>query len=381
MKNSARAYSILFVLVAWVFFSLSFASATPTKIISRDSLAANDLIDWSQLGVAVNFVQSGTFVTSNLGLTGSIWNFSTSVEHAFRRVDQGYGGWRGNFEDGAPLLFTNYSSGPLVIDFDTPVFGAGAQIQSHVGVSTSPGTPFTAYLKVYGANDTTVLATYSEEGISNNSADNSAIFLGVYDTVAEIGKIEYFINQKSSLEQSLSINNLSLTYDSNQYRGFDHQAYLAANPDLPQSWSKADCINHYKNFGFWEKRAVCFNLEEYLNANPDLPKNWSHAEALNHYNAFGRNENRLLAFDAQEYLSLYPDLPQDWSYEQAFSHYLYFGKQEGRIASFDEAAYLELYPDLPRSWDQADAFYHYLYYGKYEGRVYDPYDESVFQSN
>ncbi len=166
-----------------------------------------------------------------------------------------------------------------------------------------------------------------------------------------------------------------------QTSGFDYTAYLENNPDLPSSWGPSECMAHYKLFGFWEKRAVSFNLEEYLNANPDLPRNWTLTDALNHYNVFGKGENRLLAFDAEEYLSLYPDLPQNWSYNQAWAHYIYFGKQEGRIASFDEVAYLELYTDLPRSWGQTEAFSHYLFYGRYENRVYDPYDENAFMTD
>ncbi len=161
-------------------------------------------------------------------------------------------------------------------------------------------------------------------------------------------------------------------------QGFDYVAYLLANPDLPSGWRQKECMDHYKLFGFWENRAVAFNLAEYLNANTDLPSNWIYDVALVHYRTFGISENRLLAFDAQEYLSLYPDLPQNWTYDQAYSHYIYFGRQEGRIASFDETAYLELYSDLPRSWGQPEAFYHYVQLGQYEGRVYDPYDEDVF---
>ncbi len=166
--------------------------------------------------------------------------------------------------------------------------------------------------------------------------------------------------------------------DSTSRQGFDYLSYLAFNVDLPQIWTKAECMGHYRLFGFNEHRAVSFNREEYLNANPDLPATWTYEEALNHYNIFGKNERRLLAFDAQEYLSLYPDLPQNWTYDQAYAHYIYFGRQEGRIASFDETAYLEIYPDLPQSWGQSEAFYHYLLYGRKEGRVYDPYDEDVF---
>ena len=160
--------------------------------------------------------------------------------------------------------------------------------------------------------------------------------------------------------------------------GFYYESYLAANSDLPISWGEAECMNHYMQFGFWEKRATRFNLEEYVNANPDLPANWTLADALNHYNLYGKFENRLLAFDAQEYLSLYPDLPDDWTYAQAYSHYLNYGRNEGRIPSFDETAYLEMYSDLPGEWGEAEAFNHYIYYGRNEGRVFDLYDENVF---
>lgn len=160
--------------------------------------------------------------------------------------------------------------------------------------------------------------------------------------------------------------------------GFDYEAYLAANPDLPSSWGKEECLNHYINYGFYENRAVVFDLAQYLAANPDLPITWSYAEALNHYNMYGKFENRILAFSAEEYLALYGDLPDNWTYIEALTHYILFGAAEGRIPSFDEAAYLEMYSDLPQTWSQAEAFYHYVYYGQYEGRVYDPYDESIF---
>ncbi len=163
-------------------------------------------------------------------------------------------------------------------------------------------------------------------------------------------------------------------------QGFDHLAYLSANPDLPSDWEKSECMTHYKRYGFGENRAVTFNPDEYLNANPDLPANWILSVALNHYNMYGRFENRLLAFDGREYLSLYPDLPQEWNDDQAYAHYVNHGIREGRVASFDETAYLELYSDLQSSWGQTEAFQHYIYYGQYEGRAYDPYDEGAFGS-
>jgi hypothetical protein len=40
---------------------------------------------------------------------------------------------------------------------------------------------------------------------------------------------------------------------------------------LPSNWGKAECMNHYKLYGFAENRAVTFDIEEYLNANPEFP--------------------------------------------------------------------------------------------------------------
>jgi hypothetical protein len=212
MKLSANVLSIVFIAVFGVFLSSQATSAAVTKVVSRASLGANDFIDWSQLGEAVNFVRSGSSVTSSLGLTGSIFNpsYSTNPDYGFRRVDQGSGGWNGNFKGEDALLFSNYKSGPIVIDFNNPVFGAGAQIQSHFGIGSPTGVGFTAYLKVYGADDTTLLATYSESGVSNNYADDTAVFLGALDTTAEIGKIEYYISQTGSGDQSLAISFLSV---------------------------------------------------------------------------------------------------------------------------------------------------------------------------
>lgn len=173
---------------------------------------------------------------------------------------------------------------------------------------------------------------------------------------------------------------LSVTLGYGPTGGFDAPAYLAANPDLPRSWGKTECIAHYTQFGFKEKRAVSFEVSEYLAANSDLPVSWGRAEALNHYNLFGRNENRLIAFDPIEYGTLYGDLPEDWSYEVALSHYTAYGRAEGRVASFDHVAYLDMYSDLPRTWTQAEAFSHYWHFGRFEGRAYDAYDETVFET-
>ena len=67
----------------------------------------------------------------------------------FQRRDQG-NGWSGNFALGDALLWTQGLVGPMVIEFDQPVVGAGAQIQVNaIGA-------FTATLNVYGTSNTLI---------------------------------------------------------------------------------------------------------------------------------------------------------------------------------------------------------------------------------
>jgi hypothetical protein len=44
--------------------------------------------------------------------------------------------------------------------------------------------------------------------------------------------------------------NLRAAYDSDKPKGFDCESYLDANPDLPPSWGKAECMNHYIHYGY-----------------------------------------------------------------------------------------------------------------------------------
>jgi len=86
-----------------------------------------------------------------------------------------YDGWNGNFAPGANLLWTGYngSLGPLTLGFSSPVSGAGLQIMSdYYGA-------FTAEIDAY--NGATLLGTFTEAGVSNGNADNSAIFIGIND--------------------------------------------------------------------------------------------------------------------------------------------------------------------------------------------------------
>jgi len=151
------------------------------------------MIDWGGFGPDGTFVSDGSTIVSNGGgITATVTDpgFNT-----FRR-EQGVS-WAGNFAPGDNLLLSGHS---MVIEFSNPVFGAGAQIQRN-GFGNFMGT-----LEVY--NGGTLLHTFNLAGISNSNADNSAIFLGVSNGVANITKIVYSVGPGS-----FSINQLDLVTD------------------------------------------------------------------------------------------------------------------------------------------------------------------------
>lgn len=182
-------------LVATLLACAASANAT-TLVTSRGALSATDFIDWSQLGISFTDVASPVNVTTNLGASATVYINNNSMQ----RRDQD-NGWSGNFAPGVPLLWTNFDNGPMTIDFLNPVSGAGAQIQAN----TFGG--FMASLIVYGSDDTTVLANYIVSGDSTSNGDDSAIFLGVSDTLADIGKIEFGVDTGGN---DFAINRLSL---------------------------------------------------------------------------------------------------------------------------------------------------------------------------
>jgi len=95
--------------------------------------------------------------------------------------------WTGNFAPGDRLLwannFTSTTNNPITLRFGaTGVFGGGAQIQAEFfGDFVARVTAFDA-----GGN---MLATFTEAGHSNRTADNSAIFIGVLSRDPDIQSI------------------------------------------------------------------------------------------------------------------------------------------------------------------------------------------------
>jgi hypothetical protein len=89
--------------------------------------------------------------------------------------------------------------GPLTLSFSTGISAGGAQIQgSGLGA-------FTATISAFDINDI-LLGTFSENGNSTTAADNSAIFIGLVSTAADIFSLSFDLPR----EESFSVNAVSL---------------------------------------------------------------------------------------------------------------------------------------------------------------------------
>ena len=145
------------------------AHAATVGVSSAAALGANDSIDWSQLGASLTIVAGPASVTSAGGVAATV----NDPGGILQRVDQGTPiGWNGNFADGTPLLW-DANLGDITIDFSSPVYGVGAQIQN-----VDDGK-FTATVTSGGT-------VYNLPGWSDipGVGDGSAIFIGLLSDTA-----------------------------------------------------------------------------------------------------------------------------------------------------------------------------------------------------
>jgi len=155
------------------------AEAAPVLVTSRSALGGTDFLDWGILGPTGTLVPNAFTITSSGGVEVEI---SKASAGDFQRREQAFS-WTGNFEPGAPILYTNRTPGPISIDFGGLVFGGGAQIQWVQFGS------FTATIEAFDAADRS-LGMFTLTGSSTPANDNSALFIGILDTAQSIARIE-----------------------------------------------------------------------------------------------------------------------------------------------------------------------------------------------
>ncbi len=229
--------------VALAIVSATSAGAATTFIYSNETgnnlavLGANDVVDWRQLGTAGTMFPT-TFTAISAGGLGVTGSFGTTAN----RIDQRIGTntpidplkWNGDFSSDAALIASaNEPSNdtidapgsilpdlsPLVLTFDRPVAGVGAQINAaHYG-------KFTGSIAAYDRSGN-LLVSFNNSNITNdgrtnplpvvargtigtdtygqttNDANNVAYFWGVKSDTANISKIVLGTNRESLLDNA-----------------------------------------------------------------------------------------------------------------------------------------------------------------------------------
>lgn len=148
-----------------------------TLVTNQSDLGGTDYINWGVLGPPYTDVSQPFSITSNGGVSVGV---SMTLSGDFELRDQG-NGWGGNFAPGDHLLWTNQSgnssSNQILLNFGGGgIYAGGAQIQAdYFGA-------FTARIEAFDALGNS-LGFFTEDGNSTSAGDNSAIFIGVTDTV------------------------------------------------------------------------------------------------------------------------------------------------------------------------------------------------------
>ncbi|PSF38535.1 hypothetical protein C7H19_05075 [Aphanothece hegewaldii CCALA 016] len=210
-------YSAL-IIPLWL--TLASSAQALNFITDRQALNGNDSIDWSSLGKVFNpFNPNPADFLSNSFTANSAQGLGLEVDiplpasgitppFVFQTANPPIG-IPTNFANGDFILLTGLTPmvfpspgnpGALSISFAQPVRAAGTQI------AVDDVFNFTGFISAYDVNNS-LLGTFSLFGISSLALDNSAIFLGVSSTNAEIKRIEI---SSSVSDRAIGINTLSI---------------------------------------------------------------------------------------------------------------------------------------------------------------------------
>jgi hypothetical protein len=183
MKTKLKMWVAVFLSFALVILFLTSATqATITTYTERSAMPSNDFVNWGQLGDAMDVILSEShFTSTNLKLTGTV----TGPE---LRVDEEGFSFQTNFASGDMLLSTNYKTGDIEIYFPSNIGGGGAQI------SRMFYGEFTAKLEYFDQFNNS-LGSFTLQGNTTSAQDNSAIFLGVFDSNFAIRKLVFSVNE------------------------------------------------------------------------------------------------------------------------------------------------------------------------------------------
>jgi hypothetical protein len=170
--------------------------------VTQAALAADDFVQWPQLGANGAIVASGSAVTSVDGLTGTV---SRVLGGNLRRVDQVAGPppAPGSFPVGTPLITTLVNSGGFEVTFATPIVGIGAFIENR-----SQGT-FTSTLELFDAASLSLGSVSLASLVAARDPGTNTNFLGALSASQNVVRARF--TTTASSPSGLGINDFALS--------------------------------------------------------------------------------------------------------------------------------------------------------------------------
>ena len=166
-----------------------------------DALGPFVAVDWGVFGA-----DGTTISTPDSRTVGPLTVGVSSSQGALMRADEGVS-FTGTFAPGDHLLTDAGSeSDTFIVRFDSPVKGFGTQIDAHY-----QSGPFTGFVEVFSAASA-LLFTADFSGVATTDEDNSAPFVGILSSAADISFARFFVDQPDPLDPAgaLAINRLDV---------------------------------------------------------------------------------------------------------------------------------------------------------------------------
>ncbi len=201
------------------------AQADLTLVTTRAALGADEVVNWEVLGQPYISIPNPISVIStpstvppdSVAVCGPV-TFACRVgvtvsktSDPFQLLIQGDGSsWNGDFPQGDNLLFTgrNLVGGPITLDFNVPVSGAGTQIQAAGGNRLVSSFSFLATIEAFDSLGNS-LGSFTTTGLSTfGSINKSVTYLGVVSDSANIAKVT--INGERAPGTGFAIDQLDL---------------------------------------------------------------------------------------------------------------------------------------------------------------------------
>ncbi|AJE03211.1 PEP-CTERM sorting domain-containing protein [Geobacter pickeringii] len=185
MKTTrVKLVSLSVALVMAFVLCCAFKANALSLATDASAFSGSDTIDWGTLGPGRTKL-SQPFSNAVGGMPGLGVTVSMPSSGLMETRVQGKS-WAGNFGSGESLLWTRYSNGPLILDFDSAVSGVGAQIQAN------RFGDFLATIEAFDQGGAS-LGSFVLNGHSDYSKTDTALFIGVLSNLANIDKVAFSV--------------------------------------------------------------------------------------------------------------------------------------------------------------------------------------------